>query len=467
MCSEFALDARAGRESQRDEVHAVAERSLLPSGSTMSSRGQGPEVRVLAGTVSVTRIDGSTEEPAGNMARLLALLVSRADQPVSVSEIIGAVWPDVDPDLVSRQQVERLVSGLRELLGEGARGIVPVRKHDRYRLDAGGGDVWVDSVEFERLARAARTSLTDGDAAAARRLAMEATALWRSDPVVLPDAWGQLRSQHRTVLLVGAEAAIRAGEPARAAAELASFVHDHPEDEAGWTLLVEAHIASGERVLAAQACAQARRALAPLGGTGPKLADLSRSLEARPDVVAVPTNGGHPATAPARRPTGDATPSAAPSLGPSPAPAVQAGPRRRRRLRIGVALLGALVAAGLAAVLIVSGDSPLAPALVKVYNLEVECQRTRIRECSLGLARDPYARYTAANVDRRVWHNDVLRAECYVPDGARVESEDGRPTTRWYRVTGVPGASPSEKAWLPAVRLRAGTEPPLPRCTGV
>jgi hypothetical protein len=128
------------------------------------------------------------------------------------------------------------------------------------------------------------------------------------------------------------------------------------------------------------------------------------------------------------------------------------------------------VVAGLAAVLISPGQSQRAPALVKVYNLETECQRPRTRECSLGLARDPYARYTAANVVLRVWHNDLLRAECSVPDGARVESEDGRPTTRWYRVTrasGEPAAPPDETAWLPAVRLRAGTEPALPHCKGV
>jgi hypothetical protein len=296
--------------------------------------------------------------------------------------------------------------------------------------------------------------------------------------VVLPGAWARLHSQRRTVLLVGAEAAIRAGEPARAAAELASFVQDHPDDEAGWTLLVEAHVASGERVLAAQACAQARRALAPLGGIGPKLVQLSASLDARPEPVA-PTNGGPPASAPARPPAGGPTPSGAPAPrpgaeAPAPAPrpgaAVQAPPRRTVRLRIGIVLLGAFVAAGLAVMLSSRGDPQLASALVKVYNLEVECQQPRTRECRLGLARDPYARYTPANVDRHVWHNDVLRADCYVPDGARVESEDGRPTTRWYRVTGAsagPPAQPGEKAWLPAVRLRAGTEPALPRCTDV
>ena len=69
-----------------------------------------------------------------------------------------------------------------------------------------------------------------------------------------------------------------------------------------------------------------------------------------------------------------------------------------------------------------------------------------------------------------MWHDDVLRAECYVPDAARVMSEDGRASTRWYRATRTSearGAPPSEKAWLPAVRLRAGNEPALPRCDRV
>lgn len=106
---------------------------------------------------------------------------------------------------------------------------------------------------------------------------------------------------------------------------------------------------------------------------------------------------------------------------------------------------------------------------VSVYNIETRCQRPHTQNCALALARDPYAQYAAANVARRVWHNDVLQAECYVPDGSRVESEDGRPSTRWYRVTGPSGGSGAhadEQAWLPAVRLRPGAEPAVPRCTG-
>jgi hypothetical protein len=53
---------------------------------------QALEVRVLTGTVSVTRVDGMVAEPTGNTApRLLSLLVSRADLPVSMSEIVRAV----------------------------------------------------------------------------------------------------------------------------------------------------------------------------------------------------------------------------------------------------------------------------------------------------------------------------------------------------------------------------------------
>ena len=177
------------------------------------------------------------------------------------------------------------------------------------------------------------------------------------------------------------------------------------------------------------------------------------------------------AAAPDHRPTDGAPRSGAPERRrPGAGAAAPARPRRSLRLRIGVALVAAVVAAGVAAMLIFSGNSELAPALVKVYNVEVDCQRPRIRECRLGLAGDPHARYTPANVVAYVWHNDVLRAECYVSDGARVESEDGRLTTRWYRVTDAsaePAASPGKKAWLPAVRLRVGTEPALPRCRGV
>jgi DNA-binding SARP family transcriptional activator len=413
---------------------------------------------VLGGTLSVTCPEGAIEEPTGNTARLLALLVSRADQPVSITEISRAVWPDVDPDLVSQQQVERLVAGLRHLLGEGARDVIPFRKHDRYRLDASSGPIWVDSVEFDHSARAAQASLESGDADRARDLAVQALALWEGDPVVLPDEWEALRQLRCRARIVAAQAAMLGGDHRQAAIELAAFVDENPDDEAAWTLLVEARLGSGDRVLAAQACEQATERFERYGGMGPKLADLCRPL--------TPAPASEP-SAPEVGIVASTAASAAAVRAPSPRPEP---PSRTRRVRTGVRVGAALVVAlavGVTYLLTEGSSSNSGPRPVTVYNLEANCQGPRTRVCRLGLARDPYANYTPSNVVAHVWHGDRLRADCFVADGSRIESEDGRPSTRWYRVT-VPrrGSAPrrATQAWLPAVRVRAGTDPDVPAC---
>jgi len=416
----------------------------------MVSGEHAPEVRVLSGTVSVTRL-GRTAQPAGNMARLLSLLVCRADEPVSVGEIKRAVWPEaVDSDSISRGQVERLVSGLRDLLGDAERAIIPIRKHDRYRLQAASGRVWVDCLEFERLARAAHESLESGDDSAARRHAAEALALWQSDPVVELDEWADLLQRHRAVLLAAAEAATRAGDHGQAVAELAAFVRRHPEDEAGWTLLVQARLREGERVLAAQACLDADRRLVKLGGMGPKLAEICGPLTALPEASAT-RDGGPLARAgpPASWPQPDAAPE-------------PESPRTAWVRRAGAALLVAALAAASAILVAARGERP-ETASITVFNLEKPCQKSRSPNCLLGLARDPNARYGAQNVIRYVGHGDVLAVECFLTNGVKVVGEDGSASTRWYRVA-VERAVGDDPAWLPGIRVRPGTRPPVPRC---
>jgi transcriptional regulator with XRE-family HTH domain len=106
---------------------------------------------------------------------------------------------------------------------------------------------------------------------------------------------------------------------------------------------------------------------------------------------------------------------------------------------------------------------PSATAPVRVFNVEGDCKalKERLPACGLGLARNPYLKYGAENeVAHRVWHNDVLTADCILYDGAMVRDETGVETTRWFRVrlNDVPGGH----AWLPAVRTH--DSPNLPTC---
>ncbi|GAA2727788.1 serine/threonine-protein kinase [Actinocorallia aurantiaca] len=99
-----------------------------------------------------------------------------------------------------------------------------------------------------------------------------------------------------------------------------------------------------------------------------------------------------------------------------------------------------------------------------VFNADRSCQDRSGRDpqCSLGLAIDPTRPYTPANVvPTRVWHGDVVTAECQLPDGLPIVDEDGLRSTRWFRVRLLSGSEPSA-AWLPAVRTK--DRPPLPNC---
>ncbi|MFI5529937.1 serine/threonine-protein kinase [Kitasatospora sp. NPDC051853] len=141
----------------------------------------------------------------------------------------------------------------------------------------------------------------------------------------------------------------------------------------------------------------------------------------------------------------------------------------RWRRRLPVIGLAAAAAAALAVVLIAPWEQPEKPATVAsapvtVFNIETACQQQseRLRSCSLGLARDPLRKYDAANVvlEHRVWHQDILTADCVVYHGDRVADETGVGNDRWFRVL-LPQI-PSGHAWLPAVRTH--DDPKLAEC---
>ncbi|MFF2009978.1 serine/threonine-protein kinase [Streptomyces sp. NPDC058195] len=109
-------------------------------------------------------------------------------------------------------------------------------------------------------------------------------------------------------------------------------------------------------------------------------------------------------------------------------------------------------------------DLPENPARVRVFNAERDCQDRRDRDlrCSLGLAIDPRRPYTTENVvDTRVWHGDILTAECRLASGLPILDEEDRRSTVWFRIR-VPGTKVLATAWLPAVRTK--DHPALPDC---
>jgi len=129
---------------------------------------------------------------------------------------------------------------------------------------------------------------------------------------------------------------------------------------------------------------------------------------------------------------------------------------------VGVVLLGAAFAGG-----VLSGRASRAPATspgataapadLTVFNAERACQDLRTIECSIAVRSEP-GKKTGVLV-ARVWHGDVVRAECVRGDGDQVADEAGVTSRRWYRVS-VPGSRTA--GWLPGVRTRNTRE--IPEC---
>ncbi|MBB4784053.1 helix-turn-helix domain-containing protein [Streptomyces rapamycinicus] len=134
----------------------------------------------------------------------------------------------------------------------------------------------------------------------------------------------------------------------------------------------------------------------------------------------------------------------------------------RRRLRLTLAAVGTVVVIGGATAGVIAlrssdddsspggaGSSPLGNAQITVYNAEKTCQHKRVRECSLGLAEDPYQAYRPSNITGRAWHGDVLRADCRIANGVTVTDEAGGHSSMWFRV-----AKDGKRMWVPGIRIR-------------
>ncbi|MFC4010169.1 helix-turn-helix domain-containing protein [Nonomuraea purpurea] len=208
------------------------------------------------------------------------------------------------------------------------------------------------------------------------------------------------------------------------------------------------------------------------------LADVARSDPATPPEEQddeAPSDEHPPARSPSGENPSDGSPSGAGSVADVPEPPPVADGRPRRRGLVAAVAAAVLAVAGATAFALLRSDSEQPPSIVenepgaatvasvRVHNVEGDCgsRAERPPACSLGLARDPRQKYAAGNVvEHRVWHGDVLKADCVLYDGDRVEDETGVGTTRWFRVLlhDVPGGH----AWLPAVRTN--DHPSLPVC---
>ena len=201
-------------------------------------------VRVLGG---VEMVDASGEVrgvPGRRLQTLLARLVSRSGQIVSVDALVDAVWPDGlpdSPDAALQTQVFRLRQRLRF---PGAPTVAT--RAPGYALELGSATV--DVIEFERAVRAA----IGAEPLVARALLHDALSLWRGAPYagfedVEPLRAEQVRLEefHLQAIEAHADALLACGEPKGAITELDTFVLEHPLRAEAQATLMRALSATG------------------------------------------------------------------------------------------------------------------------------------------------------------------------------------------------------------------------------
>ncbi|MEP7112553.1 MAG: BTAD domain-containing putative transcriptional regulator [Ilumatobacteraceae bacterium] len=176
--------------------------------------------------------------------RLLALMLSRPGQSISVNRIVDCLWPDgLAPDGAGRS-VMKYVYRLRTVLGESSIETV----QGGYRLDLNGSTI--DANQFELMLSEAGTS----EPGRAVEIYNRALGLWRGVAYGdFGDEWWILAEANRLneMRIIAceerAEAMMALGQHHRLIPELERLAADHPLRERPVSLLMQALFATGRR----------------------------------------------------------------------------------------------------------------------------------------------------------------------------------------------------------------------------
>lgn len=243
------------------------------------------EIRVLGDLT----IDGDRLSPKERS--LLAVLVLRAGNVVSPSELADAVWGD---DLPStwRKQLQAFVGHVRRALGSAAIGTTRAG----YRLHVAGDAI--DAVRFEGLLDAAAGHRTNGDPSRAVDLIERALALWNGRPysdlgewppaVIEADRLEEIRVIAEEDLLM---ARLESGEHRAVVPDAERRVRTDPLRERGWAILATALYRSGRQADALAALRAARARLADELGISPgvELTSLENAILNQDAALDVPS----------------------------------------------------------------------------------------------------------------------------------------------------------------------------------
>jgi DNA-binding SARP family transcriptional activator/outer membrane protein assembly factor BamB len=325
--------------------------------------------------------------PTGRERALLAALVLRRGEVVSVDSLVEALWGDTAPSTAVKA-VQGYVSHLRRVLGsDGA--LITQAPGYALRVPAEA----VDAHRFETLAAEAWRTLQD-DAEAALGAFARALAFWRG-PALVEFAFADFAQREirrleelRLETVEGRfEAMLQLGRHGAVVAELETRVAEHPLRERLRGQLMLALYRSGRQAEALEVYRDVRRLMADELGLEPggELQRLERAILAQDPSLDAPV--AHP------RPKAASVP---------PAPAA----RRRgagRRVAVGVALIAVAAAAATLGYLVVA-DEPSASVAATPPTLAVIDPATNTVVASIPVGSKPVAIAAGAG---SVWVGDA------------------------------------------------------------
>jgi ABC-type transport system substrate-binding protein/DNA-binding SARP family transcriptional activator/streptogramin lyase len=233
------------------------------------------EFRVL-GPFEAARDGRTLDLPAGKPRALLALLLLRRGEVVSVDALVDELWGEHPPQTAAKN-VQGYVARLRRTLGDGAL----TTRAPGYALQL--EDRALDSARFQALVEQARH---EEPAAASDRLA-EALALWRGPPLAdfayesfAQDEIRRLEDLHLAALEDRIEADLSLGRHEDVLPDLEALVAANPLRERLQGQLLVALYRCGRQADALEAYRAARRRFVDELGVepGPELQSLERKI---------------------------------------------------------------------------------------------------------------------------------------------------------------------------------------------
>lgn len=242
---------------------------------------------MLLGAVRAWRDDVELDLGSPQQRTMLALLLLRANHPVSIEEIIDSLWGD-DVPRSARAVVRTYVHRLRRVLGNDDSGSLMRSSGVGYTLSIDASSV--DVTRFWEALASADAANARGDAEQAVRHLRAALGLWSGQPlkgISSVRAGGPLDTERARLLHARAEAVealgglqISLGRYREAAAGLAVAVQEEPYRERLHELLITALYRSGRLAEALIRYDKVREVLSDELGVEPSpgLRELHRSM---------------------------------------------------------------------------------------------------------------------------------------------------------------------------------------------